>query len=87
MSIYSDERGKELVMEGLKAKTKYVRAGLGKRMQLRLTPEVRFIMDESLEKGSRVHTVYSNSRSIKEFVFVWKCSMIIKCPYLVEVFA
>ena len=57
MSIYSDERGKELVMEGLKAKTKYVRAGLGKRMQLRLTPEVRFIMDESLEKGSRVHTL------------------------------
>ncbi|KAK6136647.1 hypothetical protein DH2020_029630 [Rehmannia glutinosa] len=34
-------------------KAKYVRGELGKRVKLRLTPEVRFLEDESLERGSR----------------------------------
>lgn len=66
VSICSDERGKEIVMEGLKSKTKYVRAGLGKRMQLRMTPEVRFIMDESLERGSRVLAILDKLRKERE---------------------
>ncbi|MCO5613494.1 hypothetical protein L7F22_067771 [Adiantum nelumboides] len=66
VSICGDERGKEMVMEGLKAKTKHVRAGLGKRMQLRLTPEVRFIMDDSLERGSRVLAILDRLRTERE---------------------
>jgi len=46
--------GKKVAIEGLKAKTKYVRSQIGKRMKLRLTPEIRFIEDESMERGSRV---------------------------------
>lgn len=56
VSVFGDERGKEVAISGLKAKAKYVRGQLGKRMKLRLTPEVRFIEDESLERGSRVRT-------------------------------
>lgn len=52
--MFGDERGKEVALAGLKAKAKYVRSELGKRMKLRLTPEVRFLEDESLERGSRV---------------------------------
>jgi hypothetical protein len=52
--VYGDEREQDIALEGLKAKAKYVRMGLGKRMSLRMTPEVRFIKDESLERGSRV---------------------------------
>lgn len=44
-------------MGGLKAKAKYVRSELGRRMKLRLTPEIRFIEDESLERGSRVKLI------------------------------
>lgn len=66
VSVFSDERGKEIVMEGLKAKTKHVRAGLGKRMQLRLTPEVRFIMDDSLERGSRVLAILDRLQKERE---------------------
>ncbi|KAI5062926.1 hypothetical protein GOP47_0021473 [Adiantum capillus-veneris] len=66
VSICSDERGKEIVMEGLKAKTKHVRAGLGKRMQLRLTPEVRFIMDDSLERASRVLAILDRLKTERE---------------------
>ncbi|KAJ9562768.1 hypothetical protein OSB04_007928 [Centaurea solstitialis] len=56
VSVFGDERGKEVAISGLKAKAKYVRGQLGKRMKLRLTPEVRFIEDESLERGSRVRS-------------------------------
>lgn len=45
-------------MGGLKAKAKYVRSELGRRMKLRLTPEIRFIEDESLERGSRVKLIF-----------------------------
>lgn len=54
VSVFGDERGKKVAIEGLKAKTKYVRSQIGKRMKLRLTPEIRFIEDESMERGSRV---------------------------------
>ena len=55
VSVFGDERGKKVAMAGLKDKTKYVRSQIGKRMKLRLTPEIRFIEDESMERGSRVH--------------------------------
>ncbi|VAI69664.1 unnamed protein product [Triticum turgidum subsp. durum] len=53
VSVFGDERGKKVAMAGLKDKTKYVRSQIGKRMKLRLTPEIRFIEDESMERGSR----------------------------------
>ena len=58
ISIYGDEREQEIALEGLKSKAKYVRMGLGKRMSLRMTPEVRFVKDESLERGSRVSLLH-----------------------------
>ena len=54
VSVYGDERGQTIAMEGLKSREGYVRAGLGKRMRLRVTPVVRFIKDESYERGSKV---------------------------------
>lgn len=60
MSVFGDERGKEVALAGLKSKAKYVRSELGRRMKLRLTPEIRFIEDESLERGSRVSYIHSS---------------------------
>lgn len=54
VSVFGDERGREIAIAGLKSKAKYVRSELGRRMKLRLTPEIRFIEDESIERGSRV---------------------------------
>lgn len=54
VSVFGDERGKEVALAGLKSKAKYVRSELGKRMKLRLTPEIRFLEDEAQERGSRV---------------------------------
>ncbi|XP_071717297.1 probable ribosome-binding factor A, chloroplastic [Rutidosis leptorrhynchoides] len=68
VSVFGDERGKEVAMSGLKSKAKYVRGQLGKRMKLRLTPEIRFIEDESLERGSRVIAILDKIKGEKKTV-------------------
>ncbi|KAL3621346.1 hypothetical protein CASFOL_036258 [Castilleja foliolosa] len=66
VSVFGDERGKEVALAGLKSKAKYVRGELGKRMKLRLTPEVRFLDDESLERGSRVIAILDKIKDENE---------------------
>lgn len=66
ISVFGDERGKEVALSGLKSKAKYVRGKLGKRMKLRLTPEIRFIEDESLERGSRVIAILDKIKDEKK---------------------
>ncbi|KAM1151674.1 hypothetical protein ACFX19_034973 [Malus domestica] len=66
VSIFGDERGKEVALAGLKSKAKYVRGQLGRRMKLRLTPEIRFIEDESLERGSRVIAILDKIKNEKK---------------------
>lgn len=66
VSIFGDERGREVALSGLKAKAKYVRGQLGRRMKLRLTPEIRFVEDESLERGSRVIAILDKIKNENE---------------------
>ncbi|KAH7574946.1 hypothetical protein JRO89_XS02G0025000 [Xanthoceras sorbifolium] len=66
VSVFGDDRGKEVAIAGLKSKAKYVRSELGRRMKLRLTPEIRFIEDESLERGSRVIEILDRIKAEKE---------------------
>ncbi|KAJ9132778.1 hypothetical protein P3X46_033615 [Hevea brasiliensis] len=66
VSVFGDDRGKEVAIAGLKSKAKYVRSELGRRMKLRLTPEIRFIEDESLERGSRVIAILDRIKAEKE---------------------
>lgn len=55
-----------MAIAGLKAKTKYVRSQIGKRMKLRLTPEIRFIEDESMERGSRILAILDKLKEERE---------------------
>lgn len=66
VSVFGDERGKEVAIAGLKAKTKYARSELGKRMRLRFTPEIRFIEDESFERASRVIAIVKKLKKERE---------------------
>ncbi len=54
VSIYGTPEAKAATMEGLASATSYVRGQLGKRVNLRRTPEVIFAEDISLERGMRV---------------------------------
>uniref|UniRef100_A0A2P2L0V1 Ribosome-binding factor A n=1 Tax=Rhizophora mucronata TaxID=61149 RepID=A0A2P2L0V1_RHIMU len=65
VSVFGDERGREVAIAGLKSKARYVRSELGKRMKLRLTPEIRFIEDEAMEKGSRVIAILDKIKADK----------------------
>lgn len=54
VSIYGTDEARAETMAGLKSATGYVRSELGSRIRLRRTPEVVFLEDRSIERGSRV---------------------------------
>ncbi|BCL35258.1 30S ribosome-binding factor RbfA [Nostoc sp. MS1] len=54
VSIYGTEEAKAETMAGLKSATGFVRSELGARVRLRRTPEVTFIEDRSIERGTKV---------------------------------
>ncbi len=54
VSIYGTKEAKAETMAGLKSATGYVRSELGARIRLRRTPEVLFVEDKSIERGTKV---------------------------------
>ena len=63
VSILGDERGKNNAIKGMKRMEQYVRRKIGRRMSLRLTPEIRFIYDDSFERGQKVSALLDEIRS------------------------
>lgn len=51
VSVLGDEEAKEKTMEGLKKSAAYARHQLARRMNLRNTPELTFVLDNSIEYG------------------------------------
>jgi ribosome-binding factor A len=54
VSVLGDEAAKTDTMTGLTSAIRYVRGELGRRLQMRFTPEILFRLDESIERGTRV---------------------------------
>jgi ribosome-binding factor A len=54
VSIYGTDEARAETMAGLKSATGYVRSELGHRIRLRRTPEVVFLEDRSIERGTKV---------------------------------
>ena len=57
VSIYGTKEAKVETMAGLKSATGFVRSELGARVRLRRTPEVVFIEDTGIERGSKVLSI------------------------------
>lgn len=57
VSVYSDAVGKQQAMTSLKRLEGYVRKHVGQQIRLRLTPEVRFVLDDSIERSERVRAL------------------------------
>lgn len=51
ISVLGDEEAKKNTIAGLKNAEGYIRRQLAKSINLRNTPEIRFILDESIEYG------------------------------------
>jgi len=54
VSVFGSEEDRDLAMAGLMAASAYVKGELGRRLKLRRTPEVVFLLDRGLEKGGTV---------------------------------
>ena len=51
VSVMGDDEAKEKTMEGLKKSASYARHQLASRMNMRNTPEITFVLDNSIEYG------------------------------------
>ena len=49
VTVMGDEEDRERTQEGLKSASGYIRSTLAKELNMRYTPEIRFIMDDSIE--------------------------------------
>ena len=54
ISVLGDEQAKTDTMAGLKSAAGLIRRELARTVNLRNTPEIRFIMDESIEYGMKM---------------------------------
>ena len=63
VSILGEEKKKAEAMSGLDSATGYIRVELGRRLELRLTPKIRFVRDDSIERGSKVLAVMSRLKN------------------------
>ena len=50
-------KNKEETLEGLKKSAGFIRSELAKRINLRYTPELSFVIDDSLEYGAKIDSI------------------------------
>ena len=51
ISVLGDQEAQKKTLEGLNSAVGYIRRQLARNMNIRNTPEIRFIMDQSIEYG------------------------------------
>jgi len=54
ISVFGDQESKEATLIGLKSAASYMRGQLAKILNLRNTPELIFLLDDSIEYGVRM---------------------------------
>ena len=70
VSVYGDEDKKKETMEGLKSASGFIRGELARRVNLRNTPQLQFILDDSIaygvEMSRRIDDVLAADRRAEE---------------------
>ena len=54
ISVFGDEKAREDTLAGLRSAEGYIRGRLAKSINLRNTPEIRFIVDQSIAYGVKM---------------------------------
>jgi len=65
VSIFGEESVKKEAMKGLISATGFIQRELGRMLELRLTPHLHFVRDDSIEQGSRVLEIINRLESEK----------------------
>lgn len=67
ISILGNEEAGKATIEGLKSAEGYIRRELARRVNLRNTPEIKFILDQSIEYGVNMSRLIDEvTKDIKE---------------------
>ncbi len=66
ISVMGDEQTQKRALEGLKSAAGYVRREIGKRIDLRCTPEFIFELDRSIEHGAHIEALLKSVRNDEE---------------------
>jgi ribosome-binding factor A len=54
VSVFGSEEDRSQAMEGLRSASAFVKGELGRRLKMRRTPEVVFVLDRGIERGTSV---------------------------------
>ncbi len=54
VSVMGTEEQKQKAIDGLKNAASYLRREVGRNLKLRNTPELNFVLDNSIEQGTRI---------------------------------
>lgn len=54
VSVFGDDEQKKEVMQGLKNASGFIRKQIAQRINLRCTPEFKFVLDDSLEYSAKI---------------------------------
>jgi ribosome-binding factor A len=65
-SILGDEKKQEESMQGLRSATPYIQREVGRRIRLRVTPQLHFTLDSSVERGARTEQLLREVRERDE---------------------
>ena len=53
-SVMGDEQARAESLEGLRSATNFMRRSIGQELDLRLSPELNFVYDDSLDRAERI---------------------------------
>lgn len=63
VSVFGSEEAKEATMKGIKSAAPFLRSQLAKNLNLRNTPELRFLADDSIAYGVRMTGLIESMRT------------------------
>ena len=66
VSIMGDSETQKKAMDGLKSAAGFVRREMGKRVDLRYTPEFIFELDHSIEHGAKIDALLKGAKNKSE---------------------
>ncbi len=66
VSVYGDEKAQKDTLEGLNSAEGFIRKELARRVNLRNTPEIRFIVDQSIAYGVKMSKLIDEVNQNKE---------------------
>jgi ribosome-binding factor A len=63
VSVHAEGQERERTMEGLQAASTFLQREVSRRIGLRYTPHLRFVYDESIERGDRIDRLLREAKA------------------------